>query len=198
VWLFGDHCASARYCGQRGEPCVELTQPNQFPEEPAVATLKQLLTEYDKTHQKPTNGAIHMVCVPIIVWATVGIGWGLSNLTYGRWFSWELMPFINLGALGMVGMLAYYLRLSMKLFVSMLLVLAFTWLTLNAMHFAGWPILMISLVVWIAAWAGQFYGHHVEGAKPAFADDLVFLLIGPAFVLQKIFKRFGVSLVSPT
>jgi uncharacterized membrane protein YGL010W len=32
----------------------------------------------------------------------------------------------------------------------------------------------------------QFWGHKVEGAKPSFADDLVFLLIGPLFVQQKL------------
>jgi uncharacterized membrane protein YGL010W len=51
---------------------------------------------------------------------------------------------------------------------------------------AGLPVLWISAGLWIAAWLGQFYGHHVEGAKPAFLDDVVFLLIGPLFILEKI------------
>ena len=54
-----------------------------------------------------------------------------------------------------------------------------------AMQNAGLPVLRICAGLWIAAWLGQFYGHHVEGAKPAFLDDVVFLLIGPLFILEK-------------
>jgi uncharacterized membrane protein YGL010W len=38
---------------------------------------------------------------------------------------------------------------------------------------------------WVLAWLAQFYGHYKEGAKPSFLDDLLFLLIGPVFVLDK-------------
>ena len=48
-----------------------------------------------------------------------------------------------------------------------------------------WPLLWISIGVWVAAWIAQFYGHRVEGAKPSFSDDLIFLLIGPLFVQEK-------------
>jgi uncharacterized membrane protein YGL010W len=34
---------------------------------------------------------------------------------------------------------------------------------------------------------GQFYGHRVEGKKPSFLKDLQFLLIGPAWVIKKVF-----------
>ncbi len=165
-----------------------------------MASLKELLNEYAKTHQNPVNSAIHMVCVPVIVWASIGLGWGLSNMTYGRWLDWTIMPFINLGTIGIFLTLAYYWRLSKKLFASMVLFSLFTWTTLNALHFSGglYTVFVVSLVLWVIAWAVQFYGHHVEGAKPAFADDLVFLLIGPAFVLDKIFKRFGSSLLTTT
>ena len=43
-------------------------------------------------------------------------------------------------------------------------------------------------VTWLVAWVMQFYGHHVEGAKPSFSDDLIFLLIGPLFVQEKFFR----------
>jgi uncharacterized membrane protein YGL010W len=43
--------------------------------------------------------------------------------------------------------------------------------------------------VWIAAWVVQLVGHNIEGAKPSFFDDLVFLLIGPLFVLDELGLR---------
>ena len=44
----------------------------------------------------------------------------------------------------------------------------------------------------------QFYGHHVEGAKPSFADDVQFLLIGPLFVMQKFNRLITTGSLRPT
>ena len=37
----------------------------------------------------------------------------------------------------------------------------------------------------------QFVGHKLEGRKPSFFTDLVYLLIGPAWVLAKLYRRLG-------
>jgi hypothetical protein len=41
------------------------------------------------------------------------------------------------------------------------------------------------------AWIGQLIGHKIEGKKPAFLHDLVFLLIGPAWLMSKIYAKIG-------
>ncbi len=43
------------------------------------------------------------------------------------------------------------------------------------------------------AWIGQFIGHKIEGKKPAFLPDLVFLLIGRAWLMSKIYAKIGQS-----
>ena len=48
----------------------------------------------------------------------------------------------------------------------------------------GWP--RIFVVGWPCSW-----GHHFEGMKPAFYDDVKQLLIGPLFVLAEAFFFFG-------
>jgi uncharacterized membrane protein YGL010W len=50
------------------------------------------------------------------------------------------------------------------------------------------PLFYTSLLIFVVAWVGQFYGHHIEGKKPSFLKDLQFLLIGPAWVLEKLSK----------
>jgi uncharacterized membrane protein YGL010W len=52
---------------------------------------------------------------------------------------------------------------------------------------------IIALVIFVAAWAGQFYGHKVEGKKPSFLKDLQFLLIGPAWLMHFLFEKWGVN-----
>jgi uncharacterized membrane protein YGL010W len=40
-------------------------------------------------------------------------------------------------------------------------------------------------------WVFQFIGHHYEGKKPAFVDDLVGLLVGPMFVVAELLFALG-------
>jgi uncharacterized membrane protein YGL010W len=40
-------------------------------------------------------------------------------------------------------------------------------------------------------WVIQFVGHYYEGRKPAFADDLVGLLVGPMFVVMELLAAVG-------
>jgi uncharacterized membrane protein YGL010W len=54
-------------------------------------------------------------------------------------------------------------------------------------------VLPTAIGVFVAAWLGQFVGHHIEGKKPSFFDDLRFLLIGPLFVLSILYQRIRVA-----
>ncbi len=42
------------------------------------------------------------------------------------------------------------------------------------------------------AWVFQFIGHKIEGKKPSFFEDLQFLLVGPAWLLQFVYQKLGV------
>jgi len=46
-------------------------------------------------------------------------------------------------------------------------------------------------VVFLLAWTGQFIGHVLERRKPSFFKDLLFLLIGPAWLMSFIYKKIG-------
>ena len=53
------------------------------------------------------------------------------------------------------------------------------------------PLWASSLAVFVVGWIGQFIGHHIEGKKPSFLDDLRFLLIGPLWVLGFAFRKLN-------
>jgi len=54
------------------------------------------------------------------------------------------------------------------------------------------PLWIAALSVFVLAWIGQFVGHKIEGAKPAFIDDLKFLLIGPLWLLGFVYRKLGI------
>jgi len=54
-------------------------------------------------------------------------------------------------------------------------------------------LLWLAAAVFIVAWIGQFIGHRIEGRKPSFLTDVAYLLIGPAWLMGKAMRRFGVS-----
>jgi uncharacterized membrane protein YGL010W len=140
-----------------------------------MKSLQQWLDEYGQSHQNPTNKRIHWTCVPLIFWSILA---ACAVVPVGP---------LNLGILLSALVAVYYLRLHWKLGLRYLLVLA-PLLVLNfyLLQELGTGLLWLSLVVFALAWVGQFYGHHVEGAKPSFLKDLQFLLIGPAWVIHQL------------
>jgi len=135
-----------------------------------------LLARYGESHRNPVNELIHIVCIPAIVFSLLGI-------------LWTLHPAVAL--LVVAAALAYYVTLS-RTFALGMGVMAGAMLVLLAMLPNG-TVLPTSIGVFVAAWLGQFVGHHIEGKKPSFFDDLRFLLIGPLFVLSILYRRIRVA-----
>ena len=135
-----------------------------------------LLARYGESHRNPVNELIHIVCIPAIVFSLLGILWALH-------------PAVAL--LVVAAALAYYVTLS-RTFALGMGVMAGAMLLVLAMLPAG-TVLPTSIGVFVAAWLGQFVGHHIEGKKPSFFDDLRFLLIGPLFVLSILYRRIRVA-----
>jgi uncharacterized membrane protein YGL010W len=156
-----------------------------------MRTQKQFLDSYAESHQNPLNQVIHVVCVPVIFFATLGLLWAVP---VGRWLglSPELAPWINLATLGAVGGLAFYARMSALSLFAMTVWFALSVAGIVGIKAVGLPLVWTCAALWAIAWAVQFYGHEVEGAKPSFLDDMVFLLIGPLYVMDKFYRRVGI------
>ena len=50
---------------------------------------------------------------------------------------------------------------------------------------------VVWIVVFVVAWIAQFIGHKVEGRRPSFLTDLTYLLVGPAWLISKVYRRLG-------
>lgn len=135
-----------------------------------------LLARYGESHRNPVNELIHIVCIPAIVFSLLGILWAIH-------------PVVPLLVVAVA--LVYYSKLS-RTFALGMAVMAGAMLVLLALLPDG-TVLPTSIGVFVAAWIGQFVGHHIEGKKPSFFDDLRFLLIGPLFVLSILYRRIRLA-----
>lgn len=153
-----------------------------------TADAARLLAEYSADHQNPFNRLVHSICVPLIFIAIVALLWSipLPAALAAR------APWLNAGTLVLAGVTIYYLRLAPRLGLGML---AAALLIVPLVGIAaGWPLPLwqTALAAFVLGWIGQFIGHWFEGRRPSFFRDLRFLLIGPLWVLAKLYTALGI------
>lgn len=137
-----------------------------------MRSLESYLTEYSESHQNVLNIKIHNVCVPAIFWSLLGF---LSSFTiYNQ---------LNAAHLLTAASLAFYVSFkNLRLIATMVLIVIICFISFELIP----AVRATSIIVFVSAWIGQFYGHKIEGKKPSFFKDLLFLLIGPVWVLKKL------------
>jgi len=146
------------------------------------------IEEYAQDHQNSFNRAVHHICVPLIVISLIGLLWSIP--VPAAWS--RIGPVMNWGTVFTCIAVIYYFVLSIPLAAGMLP------FALAVIGIVAWldrlsfPLWMISMVMFVVAWIGQFAGHYAEGRKPAFFRDLQFLMIGPLWILAGTFARLGI------
>jgi uncharacterized membrane protein YGL010W len=153
-----------------------------------MRTVNQWLNEYGESHQNHTNKSIHWVCVPAIFFSIVG-------LLYSIKLPWTINDIaINVAMIVLLLTTLYYLRLSLPLGIGMFLFgILCLLLCFLIEKYIPVPLWMISVIIFVIAWIGQFYGHNIEGKKPSFLKDIQFLLIGPMWLMSFIYKKWGIN-----
>lgn len=143
-----------------------------------MKTLTQQLSQYAAYHRDRRNVMTHFVGIPMILLAATIL---LSRPTFvvGEWFispALLIVPVLTL----------YYLRLDLRYGLVMGVLLALSLAIAGEVvdggraSWLGWGI-----GLFVVGWIIQFVGHHYEGRKPAFLDDVMGLAIGPLFVVAE-------------
>ena len=144
-----------------------------------MRTLEDQLSQYAAYHRDRRNIATHFVGIPMIVLAVAVL---LARPVLAQWGGVHLSPATAVT----LATALYYLRLDLRLGVVMAVLLALAlWCaqTLAALATPVW--LGWGIGLFVLGWLIQFVGHHYEGRKPAFVDDIVGLVIGPLFVVAE-------------
>lgn len=152
-----------------------------------MKTAQEYFDEYAVSHQNETNQTIHYICVPLIFFSVIGLLMSIPTTLLENTFDLHNPILENWAVIIGVIISFFYLRLGFRyftemLFVMLLCILCNFWIGKNLNLF------YVSIIIFVLAWIGQFYGHKIEGAKPSFLKDLEFLLIGPLWVIEKLRK----------
>jgi len=151
-----------------------------------MKSLDQWFADYAVSHQNKTNQRIHFICVPAIFFSIIGMFMSIPTTFLTNKLSFNNPYIENWATVLIILLLIFYIRLSFATAIKMLILSALC-IFLNYYLAQHAPLFYTSIAIFVVAWIGQFYGHHIEGAKPSFFKDLQFLLIGPAWVMKKIF-----------
>ncbi|MBA4360623.1 DUF962 domain-containing protein [Pseudomonas sp.] len=147
-----------------------------------MKSLVDHLSQYAAYHRDPRNIASHFIGIPLIVVAVAVL------LSRPQWVGGWVSPAVLLA----LASAWFYLRLEVRLGVLMTVLLGLcVW--------AGQVLAQQSTLVWLSSgigmfvvgWAIQFVGHHYEGRKPAFVDDVTGLIVGPLFVVVELAFLLG-------
>jgi len=151
-----------------------------------MRTLSDHLSNYAAYHQDGRNIATHFVGIPAIVLAVAVL---LSRPVLADLGGVAVTPALIL----LAAVTVFYLRLDVAFGVVMFLLIgACVWVGnhVAAHSVAAW--LSAGIGLFVIGWIIQFVGHHYEGRKPAFVDDLAGLVVGPLFLVAE--TAFAVGL----
>jgi len=146
------------------------------------------LTRYEQTHENLRSPAVYWAAVPMVVVGLSGLLWSLPvPLEFQR-----ISPLLNWGSTFLMVTAIYYFIISLSLAIGLLpfllgLASIQLWLTNS-----GFDPASASGGLLLAGVIGLTLGR--AGALRAVIHDLQMMMIGPAWLLSVIYRRFGIPI----
>lgn len=149
-----------------------------------MTRLEMYLDEYSKSHQNPTNILIHKICVPAIMFSVLGLLKAMPvPESWPLWLDWSVFAIIG-------AFIFYGSFKNLKIFLLMVL---FILPQILLLEYLRPRFFLLCLFLFVIAWIFQFVGHKIEGKRPSFFKDLLFLLIGPIWVVKFMTDKRKIS-----
>ncbi len=157
-----------------------------------MQSIQSWFDAYGESHQNKINKVIHWVCVPLIFYSILGLIASIPSTLLVEFAPEGMKPFAHWGTVALLFVWIFYLKLSPSIFAGVFSLNLLMLIIIAQVDKTG-PLAWSSALIFILAWVGQFIGHHIEGKKPSFLEDIQFLLIGPAWLLGFIYRKLGIS-----
>jgi uncharacterized membrane protein YGL010W len=144
-----------------------------------------LLAQYAQYHRDRRNIVTHFVGVPMIVFG-VGVLLAGAGAAVGGFYVTAAWVAFALAAAWYLTRGELALGIATTAGVGVLIALAHPIAAGSTAQWLSWGVGFFAV-----GWVIQFIGHYYEGRKPAFADDIVGLLVGPEFVVMELLALLG-------
>jgi uncharacterized membrane protein YGL010W len=145
--------------------------------EEQAMTKTELFREYGAYHADPRNRRCHAIGIPLILL-------GIMGLLHMR----GIGP-IDLAVVVAFAVLAYYAVLDVRGAVLSFVVFALLYAIAVRLPW------QVDLLAFVVGWVFQLVGHRLEGSKPKFLENVVYLFIGPLYIVeesaQAVLHAFG-------
>lgn len=145
----------------------------------------ELLVRYAGYHRDQRNISTHLVGVPIVLFAAAVLLARPALPLPGTPLTPAWLAFAAL-ALWTLSRGQVALGLATTLFVG-----ALVWAAHGLVALAAVPVLAVGLSLLALGALVQLVGHYYEGRRPASADDLAALFVGPMFVVLELLAMAG-------
>jgi uncharacterized membrane protein YGL010W len=151
-------------------------------------TADSWLAAYEADHISPATRALHWICVPATVVGVVGLLW---SLPIPRAFQ-QSPAVLNWGTLFLMAAMVYYFIMSISLGIGMLpfvigVIVAVAWL-----DSLPTPLWALAGALFSVGWCGQLAGDWIERRRPSLLKDLMFLMLGPIWLLASVYRQLGI------
>lgn len=144
------------------------------------------LSRYQLSHESLRNPMVFWAAVPMVVIGLTGVLWALP---VPQEFE-RISPLLNWGSAFLMVSAIYYFIISLSLAIGLLPFL----LGLAAIQLwladSGLPVMGVSLGLLVAGLFGIALGR--GGTPRAILQDVQLMMIGPAWLLSEIYRRFGI------
>ncbi len=150
-----------------------------------------LFFKYSESYQTTSQKIIHWACSMLIVFSLLGLAWAIP-FPYLK-FIGQYNGYFNWASFLIAAAVFYYYKilpgLSYVVFFE-LFVFSYGIMQLDAWHKAGGPALwLVSIAIFIPAFALQFANLKIKNTKPTIGDGLKFMILSPLWLVHILFKK---------
>ncbi len=150
-----------------------------------VPNLPSLLADYGAYHRDPRNRLTHYFGVPAIIYAILLLP-ALHTVTV---FGWS----VGVDRVIVLPFVLFYLCLDLRLGILLAVVFALLcWVAEATTPLGAVTCRLVAAAVFILGWALQFFGHYLEGNRPALLTNLFQILVAPIYLAAEL--SFGLGL----
>jgi uncharacterized membrane protein YGL010W len=151
-----------------------------------VTDIDDWLIRYEQSHRSLGNPIVYWVAVPMVIVGLTGLFWLMPVPVQFQ----DISPLLNWGSAFLMVTAVYYFIISLSLAIGLLPFL----LGLAAIQMwlanSSYPAIGVSSGLLVAGAVGLLLGR--RGSILQAVQDLQLVMLGPAWLLSALYKRFGI------